>query len=744
MSGSNPPPDTSGQLTDPFNFAQANSNAPGLFGQTQGFWRDMAQMGANISSGANARDARGFLVNPGFGGAAASGIGQTYENGRQNALTRSNLESQHAATQGTQIENAFKPQLLNSLLATQGAGLQGVQIENLLKSLGIAPATARAGLQTNIINGMNGGGPTGNIPRVTGNAIPPEQRQPMLAQATAGTQIPPTLLHALADQESSWDPTARNQSSGAFGLTGALPSTAANPGFNVPPLAQNASPQDQLTWGAHYLQARGQQAGVTNWSDPNQVTKALIAFHGPRADANGMDGPTYAANILRRAMGGVPATRTPGGGAPPQAAPAQAAPPPAAPVQAPAAGVPHAQVPGSFQVAQAGGTPVPAPAQAPAAGGQPAPVQLPAGMSPQEARKQSDFYAQQAIRMQAAGLDATPYTQRASQLNEYANQYDLQQSKPTTLRGEGSGLISPSGVIQSPLRYKILGPDNRQYEITQNSIETGQPYTRPEGVPEWAPAGSLSVVPSDLGPGEHEAQKAASEDAFGEKARAQYASSQGTLRAMEDMEHQFNQLNQTPGWYNSGAGAEWKLSLGKTINGIAQSTGAPPIFDPDKLASGEDLVKQSKLAGMQVLATMFGGSREAASIIHSTQAAVPNIENTPQGGMLVLNSIKEASRWQSDQHAFMANWYNEHKGNMIGADVAFAQARPSNMYARRGISQVKPFEISGPKEMSRYLPGTRVILKGGDPNDVRTIPGEDDVTMPVQAPAPQGGPPNGG
>jgi hypothetical protein len=129
---------------------------------------------------------------------------------------------------------------------------------------------------------------------------------------------------------------------------------------------------------------------------------------------------------------------------------------------------------------------------------------------------------QRAVRLQMAGFDATPATLVAQNYMKYAQDYWLQQSKPQSIRGEGGAIVTPGGAYQSPVVRKILGPDNREWQVTQNTIESGRPYQRPPGVPSWVPEGTLSAVPSDLSPGEKTGQTDASADAFGEKSQAQY------------------------------------------------------------------------------------------------------------------------------------------------------------------------------------------------------------------------------
>lgn len=89
--------------------------------------------------------------------------------------------------------------------------------------------------------------------------------------------IPTNIFSALIGQESGFNPSAYNQSSGATGIAQILPSTAANPGYglqSVDPTDPNAS----LSFAAQYLNKFYNMFG--NWS------QALLAYN---------KGPGYAA-----------------------------------------------------------------------------------------------------------------------------------------------------------------------------------------------------------------------------------------------------------------------------------------------------------------------------------------------------------------------------------------------------------------------------------------------------------------
>jgi len=703
-------------MADPFDLANADQPAQGG-GVSPDFWHNLMMFGGGLATAANARNGQGFLTYGGdFSGPFGAALQQTGQQSLETAKTKSSIAAQGADTQGRQIQNQLAALGLPMARLRAQAASDPALLQQLLGGAPQLPqdqsaATPQGGASQAPASFAGGGGSIANNPAI----------QPIVAAKAQQYGIPLPLANAYLQQESSFgtNPAAK-------GNIGQITfKTANNPGYGMTPLsgADLTDPTKNIDFSLQYLRKAGDQAGVKNWNDPSQWGIALQAY-------NGGGDPNYVQNVARW----LPKNTQVAGGA------AQSTPP-------------------SFQVAQAGNGPIPVP-QSSGGSSQGAPQVAqnqpqqgnvvpgqggfsPGYITPQQAFQRAEASRQQAIRLQMLGFDATPATQQAAAWQEYGQKQLLQQTQPTTIRGPGSASINPAtgSVIQSPLEYETTGPDMRKYRITQNAIETGQPYQRPAGVPAWAPPGTLSVTLSEPSPGEHTAVTDAAADAFGEKSRAQYASAAGTVRTMEDMEQQVDRLNAGgPNWYNTGAGAAAKLEFAKTINGLAQSTGlGTGPFDIDKLAAGEDVTKQAKLAGMQVLSTMFGGSKEAASIIHSTQAAVPNIENTPQGFKLLVNGYKEAARWQMDQHAFMTNWYAQHAGNMVGADVAFTQQYRPEMYTRRGISQVQPYEIPGsnPTELKRFLPGTQVIVKADPTKTPRVIPGDTEIPlqMPQQQPA---------
>jgi hypothetical protein len=94
--------------------------------------------------------------------------------------------------------------------------------------------------------------------------------------------VDPGLFRALVRQESGWNPTAKSPV-GAYGLTQAMPATAADPGFGVKPLVDIDNPEEQLRFGAEYL------SKMIDRYD-GDVNKALAAYNWGAGNADKWSG----------------------------------------------------------------------------------------------------------------------------------------------------------------------------------------------------------------------------------------------------------------------------------------------------------------------------------------------------------------------------------------------------------------------------------------------------------------------
>ncbi|MDE2101788.1 MAG: hypothetical protein KGL39_31365 [Patescibacteria group bacterium] len=193
------------------------------------------------------------------------------------------------------------------------------------------------------------------------------------------------------------------------------------------------------------------------------------------------------------------------------------------------------------------------------------------------------------------------------------------------------------------------------------------------------PDGSLS---SSVTPGSEAIQREVAENykQAGQTARA----SQQTQFRLGLIEHDLNNLNEKPGYYNSGTTANSRLELARTVNSVATSMGVTPPFDQNKVATWEDLNKESIQLGFALSRTL--GSREAMQVVQQAIHANPSIQNTPQGARLVIGSIRSASQADTDYYNFLTNYASRHNGDLVGADTAFYQQNPGQAYAHAAIA----------------------------------------------------------
>lgn len=115
---------------------------------------------------------------------------------------------------------------------------------------------------------------------IAGTALAPPDLAPFITEQAQARGIPPQLATSLFQTESGFNPTARNPRSGAFGIGQVLASTAANPGYGLPPISEAdlADPKKAIPWSLDYLKARGGPLGVTDWNDPQQAARGIRAY----------------------------------------------------------------------------------------------------------------------------------------------------------------------------------------------------------------------------------------------------------------------------------------------------------------------------------------------------------------------------------------------------------------------------------------------------------------------------------
>lgn len=117
-------------------------------------------------------------------------------------------------------------------------------------------------------------GPVSQMP------MAPPDLAPFIEEQARARGIPPALATSLFATESNFNPMARNPRSGAFGIGQVLASTAAQPGYGLPPISEAdlADPRKAIPWSLDYLKARGGALGVQDFNDPQQAARALRAY----------------------------------------------------------------------------------------------------------------------------------------------------------------------------------------------------------------------------------------------------------------------------------------------------------------------------------------------------------------------------------------------------------------------------------------------------------------------------------
>lgn len=239
----------------------------------------------------------------------------------------------------------------------------------------------------------------------------------------------------------------------------------------------------------------------------------------------------------------------------------------------------------------------------------------------------------------------------------------------------GKETVTPEGVP-----YPAVGIPGARPVPTQ-SIRPSAGQTQPlQPTPPQGMTESVAGAKANIGGAE-----AAMKD-FVEKSTPAYNSAQNLKGRLDIIDHNVDVLG--PNWMGSGANV--KAEAGKAWNSMMDTFGVQGMHvDPNKIASWEDFNKETIRAGMELIKSNFGGSREAASIIQMGNTAVPNVQNTQLGAKYVSATIRAAAQREIDLHEYKA-LLAQNRQSLVGADVAFNKLHPVKDYAMGGITSVIP------------------------------------------------------
>lgn len=312
----------------------------------------------------------------------------------------------------------------------------------------------------------------------------------------------------------------------------------------------------------------------------------------------------------------------------------------------------------------------------------------------QQLQLQNAIIAKQAQRIQlqeqdprvaAAKAALTAEAQNPALINRAAGIAKAEREiKPTELRGPGAttGTYGPDGVFHPA--YVVPTPR------TVTDPNTGlkqEEFALPPGAPGAPPAGGPIGTPWVTGIAEPTKEQIGIEQEGFKEAKKEFGAAQSVQQRLGMMDHAIDNLNQA-GWSSTGTGANMRVGAARDINSFFSIFGAKPLFDPSKVASWEDLNKETTRAGFELARTL--GSREAAMIVQAATTAVPNAENSAMGAKLVSSSLNQAAQRQIDYYQFLNDWGAQHGGRLNGADIAFNQQHPTGDYVNRAIVAAIP------------------------------------------------------
>jgi hypothetical protein len=231
---------------------------------------------------------------------------------------------------------------------------------------------------------------------------------------------------------------------------------------------------------------------------------------------------------------------------------------------------------------------------------------------------------------------------------------------------ELDGWAQKNGIDPSQLPTQDAAMANAQPTMTDEGVRFHVPVpkdAKPSGMG-WTPTGQGILASQST---------STLEDARSANTAAQDASLQ--LAAMK------NAASNLPntGLLAPGQWAEARGSIAKSLNTLASIAGMKLPFDPNAVASIEEMNKLTTQFGFSLAKTT--GSDVASAVISQGIGAVPGIENTPQGFKAITGLIQASLNRTKDYYDFLNRWVDATGGDVTGASEAFNQAAPPTAYA---------------------------------------------------------------
>jgi hypothetical protein len=212
----------------------------------------------------------------------------------------------------------------------------------------------------------------------------------------------------------------------------------------------------------------------------------------------------------------------------------------------------------------------------------------------------------------------------------------------------------------------------------QPSQTQGQPsQAQAQPVFRTAPPPNIKMDPRVFSPTGQQIVADETKDALKE-ARTEYQGSINAQTQLGEMKHDLATIPNSA-WTAPGTGFQSRVQWAKAVNTAFQGMGVEAPIDETAVAAGEDLNKLTTRLGFDLGKTL--GSREAASIIDQSVSAVPGGANSPEGARRIISGIEAANQRKIDYYNFLQQWSAKGYGSILGADQAFNQMNPPELYA---------------------------------------------------------------
>jgi hypothetical protein len=686
-------------LYDPFSAAanigqpQLPSQQPGMLGVAPSTWESIAQLGAGAIQGANQRTASGHLAGgTGIAGGVAGAVQGYFGDVQNQAKMRSELANQSAQTTGLNLGNEAAASSLGVTKARNSIVQRMLSDPGFMQQLSGAMGNGGVGAGPGLAGGVVGGG------GVAGGPL-----QSAVLRNESGS-AGPNASGVVGDGGQAGGPMQVHQ--------GAIDDFNRAHGTNVS-FQQAVDNQNGIGTqvGNWYLQKQVQQFGPTMGlaaynAGPGRVQQAIQSGQGMAALPQSTQG------YVQRAMPGSVDPQT-----------------------ALATSQRLMQQANQIEVYKSLGLPIP---------GDPAVIRAQAqdylklAMADPMARASKGAEAD--VEMQTAG----PIQQQKSAAEAGVK---LATAGPIKAAESANSNVDlrPGGMA------RVVGPDGKSEWMKNPQLEKVQQADGTTTYAHVAPAmpGSAPGTPGTAEPvlgadGKplveaipHNVQLArnkAYED-FQGKDTDSYLAAQNTHGWLEQMNHAADVLNSGGGFLATGPNAPERLAFANTVNDALRTVGLPNAFDPQKIASWEELKKATTTAGFELSSHYEGHARQAASTIENATSAVPSAANTPVGFKTVLAGIQESAQQAIDLHEYKQQIFNQ-GGDLARAEVDFYKQNRPQQYAQRAISSVHPYPVKAAGDLNRYLPGTYVTLPNGKLTQVPSREGAPPIPSYLSTPAP--------